>query len=83
MVLLKHSPQRDPSQPTLGGAPLRPVFNVGGGIEFKLSEKFNIALEDKVSITKSDLIDGQEWQETGSTTVHALTRDDDLIIFFR
>jgi outer membrane protein OmpA-like peptidoglycan-associated protein len=73
--------QRDPSQPTLGGASLRPVFNVGAGIEYKLSKKFNIALEDKLSITKSDLIDGQQWQETGSTAVHALTRDDDLVNF--
>jgi outer membrane protein OmpA-like peptidoglycan-associated protein len=73
--------QRDPSQPTLGGASLRPVFNIGAGVEFKLSPKFNIALEDKVTITKSDLVDGQEWQETGSTTVHALTRDDDLVNF--
>ena len=30
-------------------------------------KNFNIALEDKVSITKSDLLDGQQWQETGST----------------
>src|SRR5450631_4202356 len=44
--------QRDPSQPTIfGGTPFRPVLVLGGGIEFKLSDKFNIALEDKVSIT--------------------------------
>jgi outer membrane protein OmpA-like peptidoglycan-associated protein len=74
--------QRDPSQPTIfGGTPFRPVLALGGGIEFKLTEKFNIALEDKVSITKSDLIDGQEWQETGSTTVRALTRDYDAYNF--
>jgi outer membrane protein OmpA-like peptidoglycan-associated protein len=74
--------QRDPSQPTIfGGTPVRPVLVLGGGIEFKLSDKFNIALEDKVSITKTDLIDGQEWQETGSTTVRALTRDYDSYNF--
>ena len=49
--------QRDPSQPTIfGGTPMRPVLDLGGGIEFKLSPKFNIALEDKVSITKTDHI---------------------------
>ena len=70
--------QRDPSQPTIfGGTPFRPILNLGIGMEVKLSEKFNIALEDKVTITKSDLLDGQQYQETGSTTVHALTRDDD------
>jgi len=74
--------QRDPSQPTIfGGTPFRPVLVLGGGIEFKLSEKFNIALEDKVTITKTDLIDGQEWQETGSPAVHALTRDYDSYNF--
>jgi hypothetical protein len=74
--------QRDASQPTIfGGTPFRPVLVLGAGIEFKLSDKFNIALEDKVSITKSDLIDGQEYQETGSTTVRALTRDYDSYNF--
>jgi outer membrane protein OmpA-like peptidoglycan-associated protein len=74
--------QRDQSQPTLfGGTPFRPVLELGGGIEYKINEKFNIALEDKVSITKSDLLDGQEWQETGSTTVHAMTRDYDSYNF--
>ena len=74
--------QRDPSQPTaFGGTPLRPVLVLGGGIQFKLSNKFNIALEDKVSISKSDLIDGQEWQETGSTSVYAMSRDNDAYNF--
>jgi hypothetical protein len=68
--------QRDPSQPTLNGVPIIPVFVVGLGTEIKLSDKFNIAIEDKVSVTKSKLVDGQEWQETGSTTVHAMTHDD-------
>ena len=74
--------QRDPSQPTIfGGTPIRPVLELGGGIEFKLSDKFNIALEDKVSITKTDLLDGQQWQETGSSSVHVLTSDFDSYNF--
>jgi outer membrane protein OmpA-like peptidoglycan-associated protein len=74
--------QRDPSQPTIfGGVPVRPVFVVGAGVAIKLSQKFNIAIEDKLSISKTDLIDGQEWQETGSTTVHAMTRDNDSYNF--
>jgi outer membrane protein OmpA-like peptidoglycan-associated protein len=68
--------QRDPSQPTLFGVPFIPVGVVGLGTEIKLTDKFNIAIEDKVSITKSKLIDGQEWQETGTATTHALTHDD-------
>ncbi|HCL84079.1 MAG TPA: hypothetical protein DIC22_08885 [Chitinophagaceae bacterium] len=68
--------QRDPSQPKLNGVPIIPVFVVGPGMEIKLSDRFNIGIEDKISLTKSKLIDGQEWQETGSPTVHAMTHDD-------
>jgi hypothetical protein len=69
--------ERDNSHPTLfGGPPLIPVFVLGPGVEFKLNNKFNIALEDKVSVTKTNLIDGQRWQETGSTRIHSLTKFD-------
>jgi hypothetical protein len=74
--------QRDNSQPGIfGGTPYRPVLDLGGGMEIKLSDKFNIAIEDKVTITKTDLLDGQEWQETGSPAVHAMTRDYDTYNF--
>lgn len=68
--------QRDPSQPKFNGVPIIPVFVVGLGTEIKLSDKFNIAIEDKVTVTKTKLVDGQEWQETGSPLVHAMTHDD-------
>jgi hypothetical protein len=68
--------QRDKSQPTLGGVPLIPVGVVGFGTEIKLSDKFNIGIEDKLSLTKSKLIDGQQWQETGDPKIHAMTHDD-------
>lgn len=70
--------QRDPSQPTLGGAPLKPVGVFGAGVQVKLNRKFNIALEDKFTITKSDLIDGVQYQET---SVPVLTRDYDSYNF--
>jgi hypothetical protein len=74
--------ERDHSQPTIfGGTPFRPVLVAGGGVEIKLSNRFNIAIEDKVSITKSDLIDGQQWQETGSQTIRSMTRDYDSYNF--
>jgi outer membrane protein OmpA-like peptidoglycan-associated protein len=73
--------QRDGSQPTLGSTPIRPILTGGGGIAYKINERFNIALEDKVTVSKTDLLDGQEWQETGSTTVHALTPKDDFYNF--
>jgi outer membrane protein OmpA-like peptidoglycan-associated protein len=55
-----------PGTSTLGGAPLAAVGVIGMGVEFKLNNKFNIALEDKYSFTTSDLIDGQEWQNNYS-----------------
>lgn len=74
--------ERDKSQPTIfGGTPFKPVIVFGAGVEFKLNNKFNIALEDKVSITKTDLIDGQQWQETGSFSIHTQTRDYDSYNF--
>ena len=36
---------------------------VGVGIAFKLSNRFNIALEDRITFIKDDLVDGQRWQE--------------------
>jgi outer membrane protein OmpA-like peptidoglycan-associated protein len=41
----------------------RPVGHLGGGIAFKLSNRVNLALEDRVTITKDDLLDGQQWAE--------------------
>jgi outer membrane protein OmpA-like peptidoglycan-associated protein len=54
--------QRDNSRGTLGGAPLGIVGVLGAGFQLKLNNKWNLALEDKVSFTTTDLIDGQEWQ---------------------
>jgi outer membrane protein OmpA-like peptidoglycan-associated protein len=59
--------QTDPGQPKLGGWPVYPVFVVGAGAEFKLNNKFNLALEYKQSFLRSSLLGGQEWQENGTT----------------
>jgi len=40
-----------------------PVYHIGAGIQFKLNNKFNIALEDRFTITNDDLVDGQQWAE--------------------
>jgi outer membrane protein OmpA-like peptidoglycan-associated protein len=55
-------------RPTLFNKTLRPVGQVGGGIAFKLSNRINLALEDRVSITKDDLYDGVQWTERGDFT---------------
>ena len=61
---------------TLSGKTLNPVIHLGGGIAYKLSNRVNIALEDRVTITKDDLYDGQQWAEQGD-----LTRDHDTYNF--
>jgi len=33
------------------------------GVAFKINDRINIALEDRISFIKDDLLDGQQWQE--------------------
>jgi len=60
--------ERGSTNGTLGGAPLMIVGVVGMGFQFKLNDKFNIAIEDKFTFTSSDLIDGQQWQNNYTPT---------------
>ena len=48
---------------TLFGQTLRPSGSVLGGIAFKLGNRVNLAIEDRVTFIKDDLLDGQQWQE--------------------
>jgi OmpA-OmpF porin, OOP family len=73
--------ERDNSQPELFDKPFRPVFVVGAGMQFKVSNKWNIAIEDKFSAPKTDLLDGQQWQEN-SVNEPAQSRDFDTYNFF-
>lgn len=50
-------------RPKLFGNTLKPSGTVGMGIAFKLSNRINLALEDRQSFVKDDLLDGQRWQE--------------------
>lgn len=83
--------ETDPLQPKLFGKSFKPSFQIGVGMAFKLSNKFNLAIEERFTSIKSDLIDGQQWQEntyfpggTGTigTNVPAQTRDFDSYNFF-
>lgn len=67
-------------RPKLFNKTLKPTGTVGAGIAFKLSTRLNLALEDRVTFTKDDLLDGQRWQEwaVGSPS---LTRDYDSYNF--
>jgi hypothetical protein len=72
--------QQDPGQPTLGGRPFKPSMVLGMGAAYKLNNKFNLALEYKFTAIKTDLLDGQQWQE--NDIVHpAQTRDFDSYSF--
>lgn len=73
--------ERDNSQPELFDRPFRPVFVVGAGVQFKVSPRWNIAIEDKFSAPKTDLLDGNQWQEN-SVVEPAQTRDFDSYNFF-
>lgn len=69
-----------PRRPKLFDKTLKPSGTVGAGIAFKLSNRINIAIEDRYTLIKDDLLDGQRWQEwaVGSPV---LTRDFDSYNF--
>jgi opacity protein-like surface antigen len=47
----------------LGKNSLKPSLTVIFGVSYKLSNRVNIALEDRHTFVKTDLLDGQRWQE--------------------
>lgn len=63
-------------RPKLFGRTFKPSVNVGAGVQFKLSKKFSIGLEEVINWTNDDLLDGQRWQETPFGDA-AMTRDFD------
>jgi len=84
---IKNLPNNDDTYETLGerlpnrrphlfGETFRPVGHLGGGVAFKLNNKLNLAIEDRFSITKDDLLDAQMWAEQGD-----LTKDFDVYNF--
>ncbi|MFM2337404.1 MAG: hypothetical protein RL115_597 [Bacteroidota bacterium] len=50
-------------RPKLFNKTFKPSGTVGMGVAFKLSNRLNIALEDRWTFIKDDLLDGQRWQE--------------------
>lgn len=63
-------------RPKLFGDTFKPSGTVGMGMSFKLSKSINIALEDRWTFIKDDLLDGQRWQEHAWGDA-VLTRDFD------
>jgi OmpA-OmpF porin, OOP family len=50
-------------RPKLFGDTFKPSGTIGAGVAFKLSKRVNLAIEDRWTLVKDDLLDGQEWQE--------------------
>ncbi|MEO6814121.1 MAG: OmpA family protein [Ginsengibacter sp.] len=50
-------------RPKLFGQTLRPTGTLLAGIAFKLGKRVNLAIEDRLSFAKDDLMDGQQWQD--------------------
>jgi outer membrane protein OmpA-like peptidoglycan-associated protein len=76
--------ERPSTSATLGGAPLDMVGVFGLGMQFKLNNRLNLALEDKITVTTTDLLDGQQWQNNytfGATQSIAQTRSADAYNF--
>ena len=76
--------ERPSTSGTLGGAPITLVGVAGMGVKFKLSNRVNLAVEDKFTFTTSDLIDGQQWQNNwtpGATNSIAQTTSKDRYNF--
>ena len=63
-------------RPKLFGKTFKPSGTVGAGLAFKLGTRVNLALEDRHTFVKDDLLDGQRWQEHAWGDA-VLTRDFD------
>jgi len=50
-------------RPKLFGDTFKFSGTIGAGVAFKLSNRINIALEDRQTLVADDLLDGQQWQE--------------------
>ena len=55
-------------RPKLFGKTFKPVGHFGGGVAFKLSNRLNLAIEDRFTFTNDDLLDGQQWAEQVQNT---------------
>lgn len=55
-----------------------PAFNVGGGISFRPAKFMSISLEQRVTLTGNDLLDGYRWQQDEH---NGFTRDYDNISY--
>ena len=50
-------------RPKIGDNTLKPSGTVLAGVAIRLSKRINLAIEDRLTFVKTDLLDGQRWQE--------------------
>jgi outer membrane protein OmpA-like peptidoglycan-associated protein len=67
-------------RPKLGNNTLKPSATAIIGFAFRLGKRINLALEDRYTLVKDDLLDGQQWQEHPQGDA-ALTSDFDSYNF--
>ncbi|MEZ5016808.1 MAG: hypothetical protein R2800_07135 [Flavipsychrobacter sp.] len=51
----------------------------GGGAQFRVSKRFNISIEDRITMPSEDLLDGQRWASGQNTGSPVLSRSNDII----
>ncbi len=68
------------TRPLLGKGTIKPSGTVLAGVAFKLGKRINLAIEDRWTFVKTDLLDGQRWQEHAWGDA-VLTRDFDSYNF--
>jgi len=78
--------ERHDNRPWSGDNTYRTIFTMGGGMQFRLGKRLSLQIEDKITLTNDDLIDGQMWQEqpatTGGKTTSSMTSDFDNYNYF-
>lgn len=63
-------------RPKLFDMTFKPTVQAGFGVSFKLNKRFSLGIEEVLTWTNDDLLDGQRWQETPYGDA-AMTRDFD------
>ncbi len=63
-------------RPKLFDMTFKPTVQAGFGVAFKLSKRFSLGIEEILTWTNDDLLDGQRWQEAAMGDA-VLTRDFD------
>lgn len=67
-------------RPKVLGVTALPVAHVGFGLAYRINKTINIAYEERFSFTRTDLLDGNQWEESNQRTPYP-TRSRDAYNF--